>query len=87
MEKVLKKLGLYEYRHCHPVALSGGQKQRTAIAASILCNKEILIFDEPTSGLDLESMVQVTQLLGELAAMGKIIFVVTHDYEFVSTLA
>ena len=86
VEKVLKKLGLYEYRHCHPVALSGGQKQRTAIAASILCNKEILIFDEPTSGLDLESMVQVTRLLGELAAMGKIIFVVTHDYEFVSTV-
>lgn len=84
--QVLKKLGFAEYRQCHPMALSGGQKQRTAIAASILCNKEILIFDEPTSGLDLDSMKQVTQLLAELAALGKTIFVVTHDYEFVSAV-
>lgn len=47
-------------------------------------NKELLIFDEPTSGLDYESMEKVASLIQQLAYMGKIIFVVTHDYEFVS---
>ena len=39
--------------------------------------------DEPTSGLDFDSMAQVAELIKELAAMGKVIFIVTHDYEFV----
>ncbi len=86
IKEVLESLRLYEYRSRHPVSLSGGQKQRTAIAAGILCNKEILIFDEPTSGLDFDSMVQVSELLSGLAGMGKIIFVVTHDYEFISSV-
>ena len=82
----MKELGLYRYRNRHPGALSGGQKQRTAVAVSMICGKEILIFDEPTSGLDFDSMVQVSKLLSRLAGMGKIIFVVTHDYEFISSV-
>lgn len=82
----MKELGLYQYRNRHPGALSGGQKQRTAVAVSMICGKEILIFDEPTSGLDFDSMVQVSKLLSRLAGMGKIIFVVTHDYEFISSV-
>lgn len=82
----MKELGLYEYRTCHPNTLSGGQKQRTAVAVSMICRKEILVFDEPTSGLDHDSMVQVSRLLKRLGETGKIIFVVTHDYEFLSAV-
>ncbi|SCM81429.1 putative ABC transporter ATP-binding protein TDE_0282 [uncultured Sporomusa sp.] len=78
---VLCRLSLEEYRDRHPMSLSGGQKQRVAVAVSQLCNKEILIFDEPTSGLDCVSMLEVSRLIGDLAAAGKVIFVVTHDYE------
>lgn len=84
--QALKELGLYEYRDRHPGALSDGQKQRTAVAVSMICRKEILIFDEPTSGLDFDSMAQVAKLLERLAGMGKVIFVVTHDYEFISAV-
>lgn len=79
----LDKLGLTPYRTCHPNTLSGGQKQRLAVAVSMICGKEILVFDEPTSGLDFDSMVQVADLVKKLAAMGKVIFIVTHDYEFI----
>lgn len=82
----MKELGLYEYRNRHPNTLSGGQKQRTAVAVSMICRKEILIFDEPTSGLDFDGMLQVSRLLSRLARGGKIIFVVTHDYEFISAV-
>lgn len=82
---VLHRLALSAYRQCHPLALSGGQKQRVAVAVGQLCNKEILIFDEPTSGLDFGSMLAVSQLIRDLAAAGKVIFVVTHDYELVAS--
>lgn len=80
---VMDKLGLLPFKDHHPNTLSGGQKQRVAVAVSMICGKELLVFDEPTSGLDYDSMTQVAGLIRELAGMGKIIFVVTHDYEFV----
>lgn len=83
VEQTIKELGLYHVRKRHPNTLSGGQKQRVAVAVSMICNKELLVFDEPTSGLDYDSMTQVAELIQKLAAAGKIIFVVTHDYEFV----
>ena len=81
-EKTLDELGLAEFRSRHPNTLSGGQKQRLA-AASMVCGKELLVFDEPTSGLDYDSMVRLSSLIRRLADMEKVIFVVTHDYEFV----
>ena len=82
-EKTLEELGLAPFRKRHPNTLSGGQKQRLAAASSMVCGKEQLVFDEPTSGLDYDSMVRLAALIQRLSAMGKIIFIVTHDYEFV----
>lgn len=81
--QVLKSLGLYEYKDNHPNTLSGGQKQRLAVATSIISKREILIFDEPTSGLDYDSMIRVSKLIDTLREDGKIVFLVTHDYEFI----
>ena len=82
-EKTLVELGLAPFRERHPNTLSGGQKQRLAAAAAMVCGKELLVFDEPTSGLDYDSMARLAALTRRLAAMGKLLFIVTHDYEFV----
>ena len=82
-EKTLEELGLISLRERHPNTLSGGQKQRLAAATSMVCGKELLVFDEPTSGLDYDSMVRLSTLIRHLSDMGKVIFIVTHDYEFV----
>lgn len=82
-ESAMENLGLTPYRERHPNTLSGGQKQRVAVAVSMICGKDLLVFDEPTSGLDFDSMVQVAELIRRLSEMGKVIFVVTHDFEFV----
>ena len=81
--ETLEKLGLASYRERHPNTLSGGQKQRVAVAVSMICGKNLLVFDEPTSGLDFDSMAQVAGLIRRLSDMGKVIFIVTHDFEFV----
>lgn len=84
VDKTLKELGLYQLKNEHPNTLSGGQKQRVAVAVSMICDKEVLVFDEPTSGLDLESMRVVSDLIKDLGKAGKIILVVTHDFELIS---
>ncbi|MCK9435669.1 MAG: ATP-binding cassette domain-containing protein, partial [Synergistaceae bacterium] len=83
VEQTLSELELLPYRKRHPNTLSGGQKQRVAVAVSMMCEKELLVLDEPTSGLDYDSMSQVADLVEKLSGMGKIIFVVTHDYELI----
>lgn len=83
IEETMDTLGLTPFCERHPNTLSGGQKQRVAVAVSMICGKELLVFDEPTSGLDYDSMAQVAGLIETLSAAGKIIFIVTHDYEFV----
>ena len=82
VEAALNALHLTEIRTRHPGSLSGGQKQRVAIAAGQISAKPLLVFDEPTSGLDYDSMVRVSAVIRSLAA-GRIIFIVTHDYEFI----
>ena len=82
VEAALNALHLTEIRTRHPGSLSGGHKQRGAIAAGQVSAKPLLVFDEPTSGLDYDSMVRVSAVIRSLAA-GRIIFIVTHDYEFI----
>ncbi|WP_329886217.1 energy-coupling factor ABC transporter ATP-binding protein [Pseudoramibacter faecis] len=86
IDETLSMLSLSEWKDRHPLSLSGGQKQRLAVAISLLCDKEILIFDEPTSGLDLKSMREVGTMTERLSEQGKILFVITHDIEFIKTI-
>ena len=43
----------------------------------------VIYFDEPTSGLDYDSMVRVSKLIEQLSSSGVIVFVVSHDFEFI----
>ena len=81
---LLKQMGLYEYKDCHPAALSGGQKQRLSIACGILSDRKILVLDEPTSGLDGGNMEVVASILAAEARVGKSILVITHDTEWIN---
>lgn len=85
MMMVCQELGLDHLLDKHPMSLSGGEQQRLMIASCLLSDKEIFIFDEPTSGLDFEQMVAVSNLLKKLKEQDKIILVISHDEELLST--
>jgi len=86
IDEVLTDLSLNRLKERHPLSLSGGQKQRLAVAVSVLCGKDILIFDEPTSGLDLKSMQEAGRIIKRLADDKKTVIVITHDIEFIKTI-
>lgn len=87
IENAMTLLNILSFRNRHPQSLSGGQKQRVSIAAAIASNKKILIFDEPTSGLDYENMKVVSEAINALRKKGILIFVISHDLEFLSRVA
>lgn len=82
-ERILASMDLLPFRELHPLALSGGQKQRVAVASALASQKDLLVFDEPTSGLDRQHMLEVAENLRRLSALGKTIFLITHDPELV----
>ena len=83
IDAVLNALELSDYRERHPASLSGGQKQRVTIGVAIVKDSLVIYFDEPTSGLDYDSMVRVSKLIEQLSDSGVIVFVVSHDFEFI----
>ena len=83
----LKRVGLLDKKDEYPNKLSGGQKQRVAIARSLCMNPEIMLFDEPTSALDPEMVIEVLEVMQELAKEGMTMVVVTHEMGFARTVA
>ena len=57
--------------------LSGGNQQKVAIARLLHQDADVLLLDEPTRGIDVGSKVEVYRLIGELAAQGKAVLVVS----------
>ncbi|HRZ21211.1 MAG TPA: ABC transporter ATP-binding protein, partial [Bacteroidales bacterium] len=77
-EELLKMVGLYERRHSKFSTFSYGMRQRMALAASLLCNPEVLILDEPTNGLDPQGIAEVRNLIRMTAARGVTIILASH---------
>ena len=83
----LKRVGLTNKRDEYPSKLSGGQKQRVAIARALCMNPEVMLFDEPTSALDPEMVVEVLDVMKELAMQGMTMVIVTHEMGFAKEVA
>ena len=58
---------------------SKGMRQKLGIAIAIMKDAEVILLDEPTSGLDPKSGAEFLQLLNELRAENKAIWMTTHD--------
>ncbi len=83
----LERVDIPEQADKYPRQLSGGQQQRVAIARSLCMEPKILLFDEPTSALDPEMIVEVLDVMVELAETGITMVVVTHEMGFANQVA
>ena len=59
--------------------LSGGNQQKVVIAKWLATSPRVLILDEPTKGIDVGAKAQVHRLMGELAAQGVAIIMVSSE--------
>ncbi|MFB5678020.1 ABC transporter ATP-binding protein [Paenibacillus terreus] len=87
IDEVLEKLKLTFYEHTKAKDLSLGNAQKLGLAKALIHNPDILILDEPTNGLDPAGIVQVRQLLQDLARNhGVTIFISSHILEEMSKM-
>lgn len=59
--------------------LSGGNQQKVVIAKWLATNPKILLLDEPTRGIDIGAKTEIYKLIGELAAQGMGIIMVSSE--------
>jgi energy-coupling factor transport system ATP-binding protein len=84
---LLAEMGLSDHAGAYPRDLSTGQRQRAALAAVTVTAPPVILLDEPTRGLDYHAKAQLALLLTRWRQAGKTIIVVTHDVEWVATIA
>lgn len=85
--ELLDSIDLKDKAKQYPDELSGGQKQRVAIVRTLIMNPEVILFDEPTSALDPEMVVEVLDLIMDIAKKGITMVMVSHEMSFVKKFA
>lgn len=83
----LARLGLESKLNAYPSQLSGGQKQRVAIARALMLEPKLMLFDEVTSALDPEMVIEVQNVMLQLAEQKMAMIIVTHDMHFARDIA
>ena len=81
IEKVLRRLSLWDKKDTRNMALSGGMKRRVMIAKALSHHPKLLFLDEPSAGVDVELRNDMWRLVEELKADGVTIILTTHYIE------
>jgi ABC-2 type transport system ATP-binding protein len=72
--EIIGKVSLTSESHKKIKELSKGFQQRVGLASAMLHNPEVLILDEPTSGLDPNQLIEIRNLIKEVAVDKTILF-------------
>lgn len=78
VEAVLAQVGLQARQKDRVRTYSLGMKQRLGVGIALLNNPDLLILDEPANGLDPAGIVEMRELMHQLAAEGKTVFLSSH---------
>lgn len=86
INEVIKIVGLENRIKDKVSTYSLGMKQRLGIAEALINNPELLILDEPTNGLDIEGIIEIRNLIKELANQGMAILISSHNLTEIDNL-
>jgi ABC-2 type transport system ATP-binding protein len=85
VSEVMSKVGIGHFSRRLIRNLSGGFQQRVGIAQAIIHKPEFVVFDEPTNGLDPNQILEVRNLIREIAEERTVILS-THILQEVQAL-
>ena len=79
--RFLDSFGLVKQGLAWPMQLSGGQRQRVAIMQQLMLDRHFIILDEPFSGLDPVNILNVINLISQIAHQHTLntFIIITHD--------
>ena len=78
IDAVLELVGLRGRDRDRVKTYSLGMKQRLGVGIALLHDPELLILDEPANGLDPAGIVEMRDLMRQLSAEGKTVFISSH---------
>lgn len=81
VDKLIDMLSLNESKKVMVKNLSGGQQQRLSVAMALVNDPDIAFLDEPTTGLDPQVRREMWEVIENMKAQGKTIFLTTHYME------
>jgi ABC-2 type transport system ATP-binding protein len=87
LDEIIAVVGLEEKRNDRVKSLSGGQQRRLDVAIGLAGDPELLFLDEPTTGFDPGARRRMWDVMKNLVALGKTIFLTTHYMEEAQELA
>jgi ABC-2 type transport system ATP-binding protein len=87
VDEVLEVVGLTEKRDVRVLKLSGGQQRRLDVAIALAGDPELLFLDEPTTGFDPGARRNAWEIVRNLTALGKTVFLTTHYMDEAQHLA
>ena len=78
IREVLTLCGMEKYEKEKCGTFSLGMRQRIGLALALLSKPELLILDEPANGLDIEGMVQIREIVRQMAQSGCAVLISSH---------
>lgn len=87
VDEVMERLQIAQYRDKQAKHLSLGNAQRLGLAKALLHKPKLLLLDEPINGLDPSGILEVREMLQELAHGGATIFLSSHILSEMAKLA
>lgn len=63
----------------HVGNLSGGNQQKVLLGKWIFAKPDVMLLDEPTRGVDVGAKYEIYQIIGELAANGKAVILISSE--------
>lgn len=82
-KKWLEKLQVSEYEKRKMDTLSKGNQQKVQLAATLVCDPDIVVLDEPFSGLDPVNSQILKDVIRELIDNGKLVIFSSHQMSYV----
>ncbi len=82
-EKWLERMSMTEYKNKKLETLSKGNQQKIQLAATLMCDPQIVILDEPFSGLDPVNAMLLKDVIKEMITGGAVVLFSSHQMNYI----